>query len=75
VLWKAYIDFEIAQAKAGAGDQAEPVEEEDGEQEGGDVERVRRLFERLLEKTTHVKVGVGGGDGGGWGSSTEVGMV
>jgi len=35
LLWKGYIDFEIAEANGG---------------------KARRLFERLLEKTSHVKV-------------------
>lgn len=35
LLWKSYIDFEIAQQ--------EP-------------EKTRQLFERLLERTSHVKV-------------------
>ena len=35
ILWKAYIDFEIAVAES---------------------ERVRQLYERLLERTQHVKV-------------------
>lgn len=35
LLWKAYIDFEIAQ---------------------GERERARALYERLLERTKHVKV-------------------
>lgn len=35
VVWKAYIEFEIAE---------------------GDRERARRLYERLLERTQHVKV-------------------
>ena len=35
LLWKAYIDFEIAE---------------------GEAERARQLYERLLERTQHVKV-------------------
>lgn len=35
LLWKAYIDFEIA---------------------SGEMDKVRNLYERLLERTLHVKV-------------------
>ena len=66
LLWKSYIDFEIAQ---------------------GDWERTRSLYERLLERTTHVKVwisyarfeadryaaqsGIRGGRGSGGGGDDE----
>lgn len=57
-LWKYYIDFEMEEEK----------EEEGGEEEGHG--RVCALFERLLERTKHVKVWMsfalyeGGRDGG-----------
>lgn len=37
LLWKAYVDFEIA---------------------SGEMEKVRNLYERLLERTLHVKVNI-----------------
>jgi crooked neck len=37
LLWKAYIDFEIAERE---------------------TERVRQLYRNLLDRTSHVKVGV-----------------
>jgi crooked neck len=49
-LWKQYIDFEIAQAKELLSESGlEKAEETTGS-------RVRELYERLLDRTNHVKV-------------------
>lgn len=55
VLWKQYIDFEISVAREAAADGPD----EDDPVSGGAVgclERVRELYERLLDRTKHVKV-------------------
>lgn len=61
MLWKKYIDFEIHQATEGEG------KDEDAEMDEGGTgaaaasasasgQRVRELYERLLDRTKHVKV-------------------
>ena len=62
-LWKAYIDFEIQTAQAGdgagEGDEVEAGDEDGQGNENGrskGMDRVRDLYERLLQKTSHVKV-------------------
>jgi len=55
-LWKAYIDFEIEQAKAIINGEAD--EDEEGEAPGEPGDRVRELYNRLLDRTKHVKVWV-----------------
>eukprot|EP00607_Mallomonas_marina_P002648 CAMPEP_0182437692 /NCGR_PEP_ID=MMETSP1167-20130531/85222_1 /TAXON_ID=2988 /ORGANISM="Mallomonas Sp, Strain CCMP3275" /LENGTH=794 /DNA_ID=CAMNT_0024630707 /DNA_START=25 /DNA_END=2409 /DNA_ORIENTATION=- len=65
VLWKAYIDFEISQTLSNLRELQEEREREEEEEREREremevyrdgVSRVRRLYERLLEKSTHVKV-------------------
>jgi len=68
-LWKYYIDFEMEEEKEGGS------EDEEG-REGG-AGRVRALFERLLERTKHVKVWMSyalyeGGREGGMGGARAV---
>ena len=57
-LWKAYIDFEISLLDRDADDDDD--DDDDDDEPGGEpvpqAERVRRLYERLLERTQHVKV-------------------
>jgi len=69
LLWKQYIDFEISTAQEGEEDDDEDNEDEDKEEGngneeeedlglGGKARRVRELYERLLDRTQHVKVWV-----------------
>uniref|UniRef100_A0A7R9UG91 Suppressor of forked domain-containing protein n=1 Tax=Pinguiococcus pyrenoidosus TaxID=172671 RepID=A0A7R9UG91_9STRA len=57
VLWKAYIDFEIEELEKDSADAAKTAAaDETGEPSSMPGHRVRRLFERLLERATHVKI-------------------
>jgi crooked neck len=63
LLWKQYIDFEIEVAQQGEEDDEEDEEGgggggggEEGGGLGGQAGRVRELYERLLDRTKHVKV-------------------
>ena len=53
-VWKCYIDMELRWMKASVDEAAEATEKDERRQEGR--ERVRRLYERLLQQSKHVKV-------------------
>lgn len=56
VLWKAYIDFEIAESLGVRKGRADEGTAETTTEYQEALERIRALFERLLSKTSHVKV-------------------